>query len=74
MFMALLQHFVAQEPFKGETSRGFKLTSNSWMQFSREHQSQRQNSVKTISKLVIAVTGGLTKTSAFLFCNFFLLP
>jgi len=24
MFMALLQHFVAQEPFKGETSRGFK--------------------------------------------------
>jgi len=24
MFTALLQHFVAQEPFKGETSRGFK--------------------------------------------------
>jgi len=40
-----------------------KLSSNSWTQSSREHQSQRQNLVKTISKLVIAVTGRLTKTS-----------
>jgi len=24
MFMGLLQHFVAEEPYKGETSRGFK--------------------------------------------------
>jgi len=49
-----------------------KLSSNSWTQSSREHQSQRQNLVKTISKLVIAVTGQLTKTSGFVRCSFFL--